>query len=132
MRPKKRSGYGKRFEMHLDERAISDLQSIIDYYNSKQQGLGEKFFRQIKHCLKLLEGNPYFRIRYDAVRCLPVRKFPYMIHLLLKAERWLFMPCYLLMLTLKKTRFNKTMTRSPKLACVSQRVPTGLAPKGAG
>lgn len=27
-----------------------------------------------------IEINPFFQIRYDDVHCLPVKKYPYMIH----------------------------------------------------
>jgi toxin ParE1/3/4 len=68
------------FTITLDPRAISDVQQAIDYYEEQQIGLGERFETLLNEHLVLLETNPMFRIRYDNIRCLPVRNFPYMVH----------------------------------------------------
>lgn len=62
------------------DRAIDDIQKGIDYYDSIQVGLGDKFNKQISKFIDSLETNPHFRIRYDDIRCLPVKKYPYMLH----------------------------------------------------
>ena len=49
-------------------------------YNKTHKGLGQKCYHDFKAGLKDLEINPYYQIRYDSVRCLPLKKFPYMIH----------------------------------------------------
>jgi hypothetical protein len=48
--------------------------------NKRQKGLGKKFYLDFKTCLKALEINPYYQIRYDSIRCFPSKKFPFMIH----------------------------------------------------
>ena len=68
------------FTLVIDPRAILDVQKAIDYYDEQQAGLGEKFENALNKHLLILEKNPFFRIRYDDVRCLPVKKFPYMVH----------------------------------------------------
>jgi hypothetical protein len=43
--------------------------------------LGKKFFIAIEKHFYFLKRNPKaFAIRYDEIRCLPIRKFPYMVH----------------------------------------------------
>jgi toxin ParE1/3/4 len=64
----------------IDPRAIRDIQEAIDYYDEQQAGLGERFETALDKHLLTLEKNPFFRIRYDNVRCLPLKKFPYMVH----------------------------------------------------
>lgn len=65
------------FEIIIDPRAIQDIQDAINYYDEKQIGLGEKFLNALDKHLHTLEKNPFFNIRYDEVRCLPFKKFPY-------------------------------------------------------
>ena len=64
----------------IDERALIDLQAAIDYYDYKQVGLGEKFESVANKYITQLSESPYFQIRYDEVRCLPIKNFPFMIH----------------------------------------------------
>jgi hypothetical protein len=61
--------------------AIRDIQSGIDWYEAQQVGLGNSFFDALHQHLSTLTTMPHFQIRYaQTVRCLPVNKFPYMIH----------------------------------------------------
>lgn len=68
------------FTTVLDPRAIRDIQQAIDFYEEQQPGLGEQFEETLNEYLQKLEKNPFFQIRYDKVHCLPLKKFPYMIH----------------------------------------------------
>ncbi len=68
------------YTVSIDPRAIQDLQKAIHYYEKQQRGLGEKFERAVSKHLATLQKNPFFQIRYDNVRCLPLKKYPYMIH----------------------------------------------------
>lgn len=60
--------------------AIRDIQKIIDYYDSVQLGLSEKFDDELNDYFLSLQKNPFFQVRYANVRCLPLKKFPVMIH----------------------------------------------------
>jgi toxin ParE1/3/4 len=64
----------------LDPRAIRDVQDAIDYYDDEQVGLGQKFEKALNRHLIALEKNPFFQNRYSNVHCLPLKKFPYMVH----------------------------------------------------
>lgn len=68
------------FTLVIDLRAIRDVQQAIDYYDEQQAGLGQRFEAVLNIHLLTLEKNPFFRIRYDNVHCLPVEKFPYIVH----------------------------------------------------
>ena len=68
------------FNIVIEPVALLDIQQAIDYYDDQQIGLGKKFEAAVNKHLVALEKNPFFQIRYDDIRCLPVKKYPYMIH----------------------------------------------------
>lgn len=68
------------YNVVFDKRAEKDIQQAIDYYDDQQIGLGEKFWLAIKEHIRLLRVNPFFQVRYNFIRCLPVKHFPFMIH----------------------------------------------------
>ena len=69
-----------KYSVVLDRRALKDIQESKDFYNSILKSLGDKFISEFSHCVTTLEKNPFYQIRYDDVRCLPLRKFPFLIH----------------------------------------------------
>ena len=68
------------FIIVIDPLAIRDVQEAINYYDEQLAGLGKRFENELNKNLNLLEKNPYLRIRYDSVRCLPLKNFPYLVH----------------------------------------------------
>ncbi len=38
------------------------------------------FLNSVNNSFSILEENPFYQIRYDDVRCLPIKKFPFMAH----------------------------------------------------
>lgn len=68
------------FKIRIRDTALNDLQDAVDYYNTQQQGLGNRFFTLFEHTTQILELNPYFQVRFDNIRSLPLRKFPYSIY----------------------------------------------------
>lgn len=70
-----------RFYVDIEPEALDDIQKAIDFYNSRKSGLGKKFFSILDKQINFLKENHHsFAIRYDEIRCMPVKKFPYMIH----------------------------------------------------
>ena len=67
------------FNIVIEPRALVDIQEAIDYYESKQNGLGEYFYQVIDEHLDTLSKNPFFEIRYKDYRGLPTKKFPFII-----------------------------------------------------
>ncbi|MCF8303256.1 MAG: type II toxin-antitoxin system RelE/ParE family toxin [Bacteroidales bacterium] len=68
------------YEIVIAPLALHDIQDAIDYYDKKQYGLGERFENSLHKELTKLERTPHFQLRYDKVHCLPMKKFPFMIH----------------------------------------------------
>lgn len=67
----------------VDSRAIHDIQEAIDKYGTQKSGLGVRFENTVNKHMLILEKNPFSQIRYDNVRCLPIKKFSFMIHFIL-------------------------------------------------
>lgn len=63
----------------MNRERLADIQEAIDYYESKQSGLGEYFYQVIDEHLDTLSKNPFFEIRYKDYRGLPIKKFPFII-----------------------------------------------------
>jgi len=68
------------FSTILDPRAMQDVQQAIDYYDELEPGLGKEFENTLNEYLVKLKQNPFFQIRYNNIHCLPLKKYPYMIH----------------------------------------------------
>lgn len=75
------------FTIFIDHRALQDIREAIDFYNDRMTGLGEQFEASLFKQLFLLENTPFLRIRYDEVRCLPLKKYPYMVHFSVDEEK---------------------------------------------
>ena len=74
------------YKLVIKPEVYTDIQSGIDWYNSKQEGLGRRFFEAIEKEYAVLKKAPVFQVRYDDVHCLPVKKFPYMIHFIVEED----------------------------------------------
>ncbi len=68
------------FKVILHHRALKDIKNSFEYYNEQQAGLGKRFVKEVDKRISELSKNPFFQIRYDDIRCLPLSKFPFMIH----------------------------------------------------
>lgn len=74
------------YKLTIRPEVYDDIQSGIDWYNSKQKGLGRRFFEAVQKQYNVLKKNPVFQVRYDDVHCLPLKKFPYMIHFIVEED----------------------------------------------
>ena len=70
----------KRFKVSISQAAMQDIREAAQYYEETQNRLGKRFKDSVKKSIQALEINPLFQIRYKNIRCLPLAKFPYMIH----------------------------------------------------
>lgn len=69
------------YKIKIDHEALLDLQEIIDWYNLQEEGLGIRFFKQIKSQINSLKKSPLvYANRYADVRCMIIKKFPFMVH----------------------------------------------------
>ena len=68
------------YKIIADPRVKLDLIEATEFLKVKRKNLEQKFLADYKICLHVLKTNPFFEIRYDNVRCMPLKKFQYMIH----------------------------------------------------
>ena len=68
------------YKINIEPDARLDIQEAIIWYNKQKKGLGREFFSEINSHITILKEKPHFENRYDDVHCLPLKKFPYMIH----------------------------------------------------
>ncbi len=68
------------YSIVVEPRALADIQQAIDYYDEQQEGLAGKFIDTLEKYFSTIGKNPFYQIRYNKVRCLPLKKFPFMIH----------------------------------------------------
>jgi hypothetical protein len=76
----------RKFRLDFHPLLGSEVQKIISFYNEKSKGLGAKFFFDLQLSYESIKLNPFYQIRYDETRCLPLNKFPYMIHFTVNEE----------------------------------------------
>lgn len=76
------------FHILFEPEALRDVQEGIEWYESVQEGLGVSFYEELSQSIDYLRENPYFRMRYDQVRCLPLKKFPFMIHFTVDEKKY--------------------------------------------
>ena len=68
------------YQIKIEERALLDIQQGFNYYEEQQPNLGVRFNNSVFQAFEVLKRNPFYQIRYDNFRCLPINKFPFMIH----------------------------------------------------
>jgi plasmid stabilization system protein ParE len=71
----------KKFNFIYSPLTLSDIEEAKDYYENIQKGLGKRFVNQLQIALLSLKRNPFFAsVRYDDIRCVQIKRFPYLIH----------------------------------------------------
>ena len=68
------------FEIIILLRADLEVDEIAEYYESLADGLGTKFFNEYQKYVDTLNTFPFFEKKYNIIRTLPLKKFPYTIH----------------------------------------------------
>jgi plasmid stabilization system protein ParE len=75
------------YKVQIEDSAKIDLAEILDYYSGlENESIAYRFFDQFIECIANLKNHPQFQIRYKNIHCLPIIKFPYMIHFIVDNE----------------------------------------------
>ncbi len=70
-----------KYKVKIEPEALADIQEITDWYNEQQKGLGGRFQKSaVKHINSLSKDPQIYAIRYKEIRCVIIKKFPYMAH----------------------------------------------------
>lgn len=76
----------RSYKIRIHESALQDIREGKLWYNQIVSGLGNRYVKQVKKGIHSLKTNPHFELRYHTIRCLPVEKFPFMIHFEISPE----------------------------------------------
>ncbi|MBU0488116.1 MAG: type II toxin-antitoxin system RelE/ParE family toxin [Bacteroidetes bacterium] len=75
------------YKVKIEPEALADIQDITDWYNNAKPGLGKRFQKTIVNQVDGLINKPHgCAVRYKQIRCVLVKKFPYMIHFYINEE----------------------------------------------
>lgn len=77
----------KRFQIKIEPEALEDIQDITNWYNEALPGLGKRFQNAVIRQINSLKKDPQmYAIRYNEIRCMIVKKFPYMVHFYIDSD----------------------------------------------
>ena len=68
------------FNIQIDYRAQKEIDFAIGYLVEKNKSSAKKLLGKIDSSYKLLSKNPHNQVRYNDIRCLPIKGFPFMFH----------------------------------------------------
>jgi hypothetical protein len=77
------------FEIVFEVSAISDIKDSKLWYNLRKSGLGLKFQNHVTKQIQSLINSPEkYAIKYDDVRCIFLKKFPFLFHTSRNPQIW--------------------------------------------
>ena len=71
----------------IHKRAETDIDIAMEYYLLQQEGVEKKFIIELEKSFSNLSIAPFYQVRYFGIRCLPLKKFPFMIHYKVNEEK---------------------------------------------
>lgn len=75
------------FKIIILEEAKSDVRESITWYKNINPILSKRFANSFNNSVKQIKENPFqYQIRYDEVRVVLLRTFPYLIHFSIDKE----------------------------------------------
>jgi len=78
----------QEYKILIDVDALEDIQDAVDWYNEQLPKLGSRFLRQVKREINSLKNSAgTYAIRYGDVRCVLVKRFPFLIHFTLDKKQ---------------------------------------------
>ena len=76
-----------KYKVKIEPEALADIQEITDWYNEQQANLGKRFQNTTLKQINNLQLDPQiYTLRYNEIRCMIVKKFPYMVHFYINQE----------------------------------------------
>jgi mRNA-degrading endonuclease RelE of RelBE toxin-antitoxin system len=77
-----------KYKIKIETEALQDIQEATDWYNQQLQHLGSRFQKQVVTQINSLKSKPLgYTIRYAEVRCMLVKKFPFMVHFVINEKQ---------------------------------------------
>ncbi len=76
------------FELFISNKAEFEIRETFLWYESQNEGLGNKFEQNLISVLDLIQSNPnLIQIRYKQIRVAFLSKFPFGIHYIVKENQ---------------------------------------------
>jgi hypothetical protein len=70
-----------KFKVEYNPDFFDDIKQAVKWYNDQQMGLGDRLLTNIRKQTALLSTSALqFAIKYDNIRCICIKKFPFLIH----------------------------------------------------
>jgi hypothetical protein len=70
-----------KFKVIYNPEFFNDIALAVDWCNNKKAGLGDRLFNNVKkQTARLSTSALHFAIKYNNIRCLCIKKFPYVVH----------------------------------------------------
>jgi len=77
----------RSYKIKISPDALSDIQDSTNWYNKQVPGLGTRFKKSVKQQIETVKTRAeFYSIRYQNVRCMLVKKFPFLIHFTIDEE----------------------------------------------
>ena len=77
----------KKYKVKIEPEALVDIQHVTDWYNKAQENLGKWFQNTTVRQINSLSKAPQiYAIRYKNIRCMLIKRFPYMVHFAINDE----------------------------------------------
>jgi len=68
-------------EIKIDKDALLDIIEARNWYSAQKHDLGFRFQKRIISQISKLKSIPErYPIKYDDIRCMPINKFPFLVH----------------------------------------------------
>ncbi len=75
------------YKIKISPEALSDIQEATNWYNRRLPGLGSRFQKNTIQCIESLKKHANgYSVRYKDVRCVLVKKFPFLVHFTINEE----------------------------------------------
>jgi toxin ParE1/3/4 len=75
------------YKVIVSPRAQKEIENAIDYYALHNDKAPRNFIRSLQDAYNTLEINPFFSVRYNNIRALKLKKFPYLLYYIIDEKQ---------------------------------------------
>jgi toxin ParE1/3/4 len=75
------------YKIIVSPRAVKEIENAVEYYSLYSAKAPLHFIDEIKQCYLQLESNPFLRVRYNNIRSIGLKKFPFSLYYVINELR---------------------------------------------
>ncbi len=75
------------YKIIVSPRVQKEIENAIDYYALYSVDAPVNFIMALKEAYATLETNPFFRVRYNNVRALKIKRFPHSLYFIINEDK---------------------------------------------